>query len=40
MEWANEVVPLISSAKVKVIGRCVAAPPVLSMMQEVMICVR
>ncbi|KAI9119451.1 hypothetical protein K1719_009327 [Acacia pycnantha] len=39
MEWANEVVPLVRSAKVKIIGRCVAAPPVLQMMQDVMLCV-
>lgn len=37
MEWANCVVPLIYSAKVKVLGRCVAAPSNLSMMQEIML---
>ncbi|CAN1797385.1 DNA repair protein RAD5B [Linum perenne] len=35
MEWGKCVVPLVSSGKVKVLGRCVAAPPTLHMMQEV-----
>ncbi|XP_004297995.1 PREDICTED: putative SWI/SNF-related matrix-associated actin-dependent regulator of chromatin subfamily A member 3-like 3-like [Fragaria vesca subsp. vesca] len=37
MEWAKSVVPLVQSGKVKVRGRCIAAPPVLSMMQEIML---
>ncbi|XP_028762400.1 DNA repair protein RAD5B [Neltuma alba] len=39
MEWAKEVVPLVRSARIKVRGRCVAAPPVLQMMQDVLVCV-
>ncbi|CAI0559180.1 unnamed protein product [Linum tenue] len=35
MEWGKCVVPLVSSNKVKALGRCVAAPPTLHMMQEV-----
>ncbi|CAI0383903.1 unnamed protein product [Linum tenue] len=35
MEWGKTVVPLMSSPKVKVLGRCVAAPATLQMMQEV-----
>ncbi|KAK9931068.1 hypothetical protein M0R45_018364 [Rubus argutus] len=37
MEWAKCVVPLVQSGKVKVRGRCIAAPHVLSMMQEIML---
>ncbi|KAM0963219.1 hypothetical protein ACFX15_021781 [Malus domestica] len=37
MEWAKTVIPLVSSGKVKVRGRCIAAPSVLSMMQEVVL---
>ncbi|XP_050373308.1 DNA repair protein RAD5B [Argentina anserina] len=37
MEWAKTVAPLVQSGKVKVRGRCIAAPPVLSMMQEIML---
>ncbi|PRQ36459.1 putative DNA helicase chromatin remodeling SNF2 family [Rosa chinensis] len=37
MEWAKCVVPLVQSGKVKVRGRCIAAPQVLSMMQEIML---
>ncbi|KAF3456838.1 hypothetical protein FNV43_RR01492 [Rhamnella rubrinervis] len=37
MEWAKCVVPLVNSGKVQVIGRCVAAPAVLYMMQDIML---
>ncbi|KAK7243060.1 hypothetical protein RIF29_37844 [Crotalaria pallida] len=37
MEWANTVVPLVQSTKVKVRARCVAAPYSLQMMQEIML---
>ncbi|XP_050219335.1 DNA repair protein RAD5B isoform X2 [Mercurialis annua] len=37
MEWGKCVVPLVSSRKVKVLGRCVAAPPTLHIMQEIML---
>ncbi|KAF3955939.1 hypothetical protein CMV_018899 [Castanea mollissima] len=37
MEWAKCVVPLVCSNKVKVLGRCVAAPANLSLMQEIML---
>ncbi|CAN0887295.1 DNA repair protein RAD5B [Linum grandiflorum] len=37
MEWGKCVVPVVSSGKVKVLGRCVAAPPTLHIMQEVFI---
>lgn len=40
MEWAKCVVPLVNSGKVKLNGRCIAAPPVLSMMQDIMLYVR
>lgn len=40
MEWAKTVIPLVSSGKVKARGRCIAAPSVLSMMQEVVLYVR
>lgn len=40
MEWAKCVVPLVQSGKVKVRGRCIAAPHVLSMMQEIMLYIR
>ncbi|KAG2722109.1 hypothetical protein I3760_02G114900 [Carya illinoinensis] len=39
MEWGKCVVPLVNSSKVKVLGRCVAAPSNLSIMQEIMLCV-
>ncbi|PQM40972.1 putative SWI/SNF-related matrix-associated actin-dependent regulator of chromatin subfamily A member 3-like 3 [Prunus yedoensis var. nudiflora] len=37
MEWAKCVIPLVNSGKVKLRGRCIAAPKVLSMMQEVIL---
>ncbi|KAM0002930.1 putative DNA helicase chromatin remodeling SNF2 family [Helianthus debilis subsp. tardiflorus] len=37
MEWSKCLIPLVNSKKVKVLGRCVAAPASLSMMQEIMI---
>ncbi|KAI7744594.1 hypothetical protein M8C21_001722 [Ambrosia artemisiifolia] len=37
MEWSKCLIPLVNSKKVKVLGRCVAAPPNLSMMQEIML---
>ncbi|GMI95934.1 hypothetical protein like AT5G43530 [Hibiscus trionum] len=37
MDWAKWVNPLVYSTKVKVIGRCVAAPATLSIMQEIML---
>ncbi|KAM4126099.1 hypothetical protein ACB094_01G363100 [Castanea mollissima] len=37
MEWAKCVVPLVCSNKVKVLGRRVAAPANLSLMQEIML---
>ncbi|KAG5613790.1 hypothetical protein H5410_013614 [Solanum commersonii] len=37
MEWAKCLVPLVNSSKVKVFGRCVAAPVNLSLMQELML---
>lgn len=40
MEWGKCVVPLVHSNKVRIFGRCVAAPPVLYMMQEIMVYVR
>lgn len=40
MEWAKSVVPLVHSSKVIVKGRCVAVPPVLQMMQEIMLSAR
>ncbi|KAL2325883.1 hypothetical protein Fmac_024941 [Flemingia macrophylla] len=39
MEWAKIVIPLIQSGKVKVRGRCIAAPEKLQMMQEIMLLV-
>lgn len=40
MEWSKCLVPLVNSKKVKVLGRCVAAPINLQMMQEIMLYVR
>ncbi|GER25516.1 DNA repair helicase rad5 [Striga asiatica] len=37
MEWAKCLVPLVNSSKVKVLGRCVAAPVSLLLMQEIML---
>ncbi|KAL9161778.1 hypothetical protein ABFS82_07G042900 [Erythranthe guttata] len=37
MEWAKCLIPLVNSSKVKVLGRCVAAPINLQLMQEVML---
>ncbi|KAK6793212.1 hypothetical protein RDI58_006665 [Solanum bulbocastanum] len=37
MEWAKCLIPLVNSSKVKVFGRCVAAPVNLSLMQELML---
>ncbi|KAM3239437.1 DNA repair protein RAD5B [Capsicum annuum] len=37
MEWAKCLIPLVNSSKVKVLGRCVAAPVNLSLMQELML---
>ncbi|KAI3829087.1 hypothetical protein L1987_03201 [Smallanthus sonchifolius] len=37
MEWSKCLIPLVNSKKVKVLGRCVAAPANLSMMQEIML---
>ncbi|XP_019181192.1 PREDICTED: putative SWI/SNF-related matrix-associated actin-dependent regulator of chromatin subfamily A member 3-like 3 isoform X3 [Ipomoea nil] len=37
MEWGNCLIPLVNSKKVKVLGRCVAAPANLHLMQEIML---
>ncbi|XP_060189050.1 DNA repair protein RAD5B [Lycium barbarum] len=37
MEWAKCLIPLVNSSKVKVLGRCVAAPVNLCLMQELML---
>ncbi|KAK6929810.1 Helicase, C-terminal [Dillenia turbinata] len=37
MEWAKCLNPLVSSSKVKVLARCVAAPPRLQLMQEIVL---
>ncbi|XP_049395327.1 DNA repair protein RAD5B-like [Solanum stenotomum] len=37
MEWAKCLIPLVNTSKVKVFGRCVAAPVNLSLMQELML---
>ncbi|XP_059650897.1 DNA repair protein RAD5B [Cornus florida] len=37
MEWAKCLIPLVNSSKVKVLGRCVAAPLSLQLMQEIML---
>nr|GLL44138.1 putative SWI/SNF-related matrix-associated actin-dependent regulator of chromatin subfamily A member 3-like 3 isoform X2 [Ipomoea trifida] len=37
MEWGNCLIPLVNSKKVKVLGRCVAAPANLQLMQEIML---
>ncbi|GAB2294479.1 DNA repair protein rad5b [Dionaea muscipula] len=37
MEWSNCLIPLVKSSKVKVCGRCVAAPPNLSLMQDILL---
>ncbi|XP_027364407.1 DNA repair protein RAD5B-like [Abrus precatorius] len=39
MEWAKTVIPLVQSGKVRVRGRCIAAPDKLQMMQEIMLLV-
>lgn len=40
MEWSNWAVSLLRSGKVKMLGRCVAAPSFLQMMQDIMLYVR
>lgn len=40
MEWAKTVIPVVQSGRVKVRGRCIAAPDKLQMMQEIMFLVR
>lgn len=40
MEWAKTVIPLVQSGRVRVRGRCIAAPDNLQMMQEIMLLVR
>ena len=40
MEWTKCIIPLVKSSKVKVLGRCVAAPIVLGLMQEIVLYVR
>ncbi|KAJ9545292.1 hypothetical protein OSB04_024999 [Centaurea solstitialis] len=37
MDWSKCLIPLVNSKKVKVLGRCVAAPVNLCMMQEIML---
>ncbi|KAG2265037.1 hypothetical protein Bca52824_072116 [Brassica carinata] len=37
MEWSNWAVSLLRSGKVKMLGRCVAAPSFLQMMQDIML---
>ncbi|XP_057957622.1 DNA repair protein RAD5B isoform X2 [Malania oleifera] len=37
MEWAKCLIPLVNSKKVKVLGRCVAAPTMLHLMQEIIL---
>ncbi|KAE8731539.1 SWI/SNF-related matrix-associated actin-dependent regulator of chromatin subfamily A member [Hibiscus syriacus] len=37
MDWAKWVNPLVYSSKIKVVGRCIAAPATLSIMQEIML---
>ncbi|XP_071687105.1 DNA repair protein RAD5B-like [Rutidosis leptorrhynchoides] len=37
MEWSKCLIPLVKSKKVKVLGRCVAAPVNLSLMEEIML---
>ncbi|KAK4482804.1 hypothetical protein RD792_009974 [Penstemon davidsonii] len=37
MEWAKCLSPLVNSSKVKICGRCVAAPVNLELMQEIML---
>ncbi|CAK9183889.1 unnamed protein product [Ilex paraguariensis] len=37
MEWAKCLIPLVRSSKVKVYGRCIAAPSTLQLMQEIML---
>ncbi|KAK8709677.1 hypothetical protein V6N13_060687 [Hibiscus sabdariffa] len=37
MDWAKWVNPLVYSTKVKVVGRCIAAPATLSIMQEIIL---
>lgn len=40
LEWAKCLAPLVNSSKVKVHGRCVAAPYELSLMQDILLYVR
>lgn len=40
MEWSKCLTPLVNSSKVKVLGRCVAAPTNLQLMQEIMLYLR
>lgn len=37
IEWSKSLIPLVNSSKVKVLGRCVAAPSNLHLMEEVML---
>ncbi|XP_034685739.1 DNA repair protein RAD5B-like [Vitis riparia] len=37
MEWTKCIIPLVNSSKVKVLGRCVAAPIILRLMQEIVL---
>ncbi|XP_071940584.1 DNA repair protein RAD5B-like isoform X2 [Coffea arabica] len=37
MEWSKCLTPLVNSSKVKVFGRCIAAPTNLHLMQEIML---
>ncbi|XP_052208103.1 DNA repair protein RAD5B [Diospyros lotus] len=37
MEWAKCLIPLVNSSKVKVLGRCIAAPLNLHLMQDIML---
>lgn len=40
MEWTKCIIPLVNSSKVKVLARCVAAPIILHLMQEIVLYVR
>ncbi|WCJ23977.1 DNA repair protein RAD5B [Euphorbia peplus] len=37
MEWGKCVVPLVNTGRVKVLGRCVVAPPLLHIMDEIVL---
>ncbi|CAL5337466.1 unnamed protein product [Camellia sinensis] len=37
MEWAKCLIPLVNSSKVKVLGRCIAAPLNMCLMQEILL---